>query len=135
MLFLSILLGLGYVYAARDPRSLQKTLATKNLVPLEAHIMSKCPDARDCLRMMVLPVMQRAYDKVDFKLSYIGSPTENDGVECMHGAEECMTPSTLFPFLPLVLTQNYEQVSETLSSSAPQPSTQSPRRTSGSRCA
>ena len=23
-------------------------------VPLEAHIMSKCPDARDCLKMLVL---------------------------------------------------------------------------------
>lgn len=41
-------------------------------VPLEAHIMSKCPDARDCLAQLVLPVMERASDKVDFQLSYIG---------------------------------------------------------------
>jgi hypothetical protein len=45
---------------------------TKELVPFEAHIMSKCPDARDCLREMVLPTMQRVYDKVNFTLSFIG---------------------------------------------------------------
>lgn len=41
-------------------------------VPLEAFIMSKCPDARDCLHDMVLPAMQEISHKVDFKLSYIG---------------------------------------------------------------
>lgn len=41
-------------------------------VPLEAFIMSKCPDARDCLHDMVLPAMQNVSHKVDFKLSYIG---------------------------------------------------------------
>ena len=41
-------------------------------VPLEAHIMSKCPDARDCLHDMILPAMQNISHKVDFKLSYIG---------------------------------------------------------------
>ena len=69
----------------------QKTITNTNaLVPLEAHIMSKCPDAKDCLQQMVLPVMQRVVDKVEFKLSYIGTPTDNDGVSCMHGPEECM---------------------------------------------
>lgn len=42
-------------------------------VALEAHIMSKCPDAKDCLHDMILPAMQNISDKVDFKLSYIGS--------------------------------------------------------------
>ncbi len=42
-------------------------------VPLEAHIMSKCPDAKDCLHDMILPAMQNVSDKVDFRLSYIGS--------------------------------------------------------------
>lgn len=46
---------------------------TKELVPLEAHIMSKCPDARDCLQLLVLPTMQRVLDKVNFTLSYIGT--------------------------------------------------------------
>lgn len=41
-------------------------------VPLEAHIMSKCPDARDCLHDMILPAMQNVSGIVDFKLSYIG---------------------------------------------------------------
>ena len=42
-------------------------------VPLEAHIMSKCPDAKDCLHDMILPAMVNVSDKVDFKLSYIVS--------------------------------------------------------------
>lgn len=42
-------------------------------VPLEAHIMSKCPDARDCLHDMILPAMQNVSHLVDFKLSYIGT--------------------------------------------------------------
>ncbi|KAH8809100.1 hypothetical protein F5884DRAFT_393745 [Xylogone sp. PMI_703] len=64
-------------------------VTTAKLAPLEAHIMSKCPDARDCLKLLVLPTMQRVHDKVNFTLSYIGTPTDNDGVSCMHGAQEC----------------------------------------------
>ncbi|KAM5368644.1 hypothetical protein ACJZ2D_009416 [Fusarium nematophilum] len=63
---------------------------TDRLVPLEAHIISKCPDTRDALRELILPVMQRVHDKVNFTLSYIGRPTVNDGVDCMHGPSECM---------------------------------------------
>ncbi|GAB7362733.1 hypothetical protein MBLNU230_g3039t1 [Neophaeotheca triangularis] len=60
-------------------------------VPLEAHIMSKCPDARDCLHELILPAMQNVSHKVDFKLSYIGSVThEDDGVACKHGPDECL---------------------------------------------
>ncbi|KAI1101084.1 hypothetical protein F4804DRAFT_24161 [Jackrogersella minutella] len=65
-------------------------LAAGELVPFEAHIMSKCPDAKDCLKELVLPAMMRVYDKVNFTLSYVGTPTENDGVECKHGPGECM---------------------------------------------
>ncbi|KAF4513584.1 hypothetical protein G6O67_000837 [Ophiocordyceps sinensis] len=60
------------------------------LVPLEAHVISKCPDTRDALRQLILPVMQRVHDKVDFKLNFIGTPTANDGVECKHGPSECL---------------------------------------------
>lgn len=67
----------------------------KALVPLEAHIMSKCPDAKDCLQQLVLPAMVRVFDKVNFTLSFIGTPTENDGIACMHGPEECESPPTL----------------------------------------
>ncbi|KLU86136.1 hypothetical protein MAPG_05155 [Magnaporthiopsis poae ATCC 64411] len=61
-----------------------------SLVPLEAHIMSKCPDARDCLKHMVLPVMERMHDKVNFTLSFIGTPDGDSGVACPHGPAECM---------------------------------------------
>ncbi|KFY81788.1 hypothetical protein V500_11094 [Pseudogymnoascus sp. VKM F-4518 (FW-2643)] len=63
---------------------------TGKLVPLEAHVMSKCPDTRACLRELVLPAMERVSSKVDFTLTFLGRPTENDGVDCMHGPPECM---------------------------------------------
>ncbi|KAH8680982.1 hypothetical protein BX600DRAFT_8639 [Xylariales sp. PMI_506] len=74
-----------------DALKTTSAIANKNLVPLEAHIMSKCPDARDCLKQLVLPAMMRVNDKVNFTLSFIGTPTEsNDGVDCKHGPNECM---------------------------------------------
>ncbi|KAI0599982.1 hypothetical protein F4775DRAFT_84262 [Biscogniauxia sp. FL1348] len=75
---------------SEDTDTASPSTTAGELVPLEAHIMSKCPDARDCLKEMVLPAMMRVNDKVNFTLSYIGTPTENDGVECMHGPNECM---------------------------------------------
>ena len=70
--------------------SIPTTDAEHEPVALEAHIMSKCPDARDCLRELVLPAMQKVYTKVNFTLSFIGTPTNSDdGVACMHGPEEC----------------------------------------------
>ena len=44
----------------------------ETLVPFEAHIMSKCPDAKDCLEKLVVPTMVEVSDKVNFTLSYIG---------------------------------------------------------------
>lgn len=44
---------------------------SSNRVPLEAHIMSKCPDARDCLQQLIVPAMEHINDKVDFLLSFI----------------------------------------------------------------
>ncbi len=41
-------------------------------VSLEAHIMSKCPDAKACLQELVVPVMEKVSDKVEFELSFIG---------------------------------------------------------------
>ena len=41
-------------------------------VPLEAHIMSKCPDAQRCIQQLVIPAMEKISDKVDFRLSFIG---------------------------------------------------------------
>ncbi|RMZ76016.1 hypothetical protein DV738_g5165, partial [Chaetothyriales sp. CBS 135597] len=60
-------------------------------VPLEAHIMSKCPDAKACLKELVVPAMAKISDKVDFTLSYIGTVDPNsDDVACMHGPSECL---------------------------------------------
>lgn len=41
-------------------------------VPLEIHVMSKCPDARDCLRELIVPTMIQVSDKVNFTMSFIG---------------------------------------------------------------
>ena len=49
-----------------------------SLVPLEAHIMSKCPDAKTCLEELVVPAMEQVVDMVNFRLSYIGSVDDND---------------------------------------------------------
>lgn len=56
-------------------------------VPLEAHIMSKCPDARDCLRDLVVPAMEKISDHVNFRLSFIGryvQSSEVDESQCQH---------------------------------------------------
>ena len=67
---------------------LKKT--NKTLIPLEAHIMSKCPDAKDCLIDLVVPAMEKINDLVDFRLSFIGSMGDDDNVQCMHGPDECL---------------------------------------------
>ncbi len=41
-------------------------------VNLEAHVMSKCPDARDCLHDLIVPTMVRVSEKVNFTMSFIG---------------------------------------------------------------
>ncbi len=51
-------------------------------IPLEAHIMSKCPDAKDCLQMLVLPAMEKISDKVDFKLSFIARQASQSSACC-----------------------------------------------------
>ncbi|KAF2708953.1 hypothetical protein K504DRAFT_433665 [Pleomassaria siparia CBS 279.74] len=85
------LLGLFWLATnldCHDHHQGEKEMGTK--VPLEVHIMSKCPDARDCLQNLVLPAMQNVSDKVDFRLSFIGKTTDDDGVQCMHGQTECL---------------------------------------------
>jgi len=69
-----------------------KPLAKSNrtLVPLEAHVMSKCPDAKDCLVDLVVPAMEQMAEKVDFTLSYIGRIDDSNTVHCKHGATECL---------------------------------------------
>lgn len=62
----------------------------KALVPLEAHIMSQCPDAQDCLVDLIVPAMQRVSDKVNFTLSFIGDIDNDETVHCKHGEDECL---------------------------------------------
>ena len=94
-----------------------------SLVPLEAHIMSKCPDAKTCLEDLVVPAMEKIVDKVDFRLSYIGKVDENDTIHCMHGSTECLgnmlglCANDLFPNNPKIslgfstcLTMSYRRI-------------------------
>lgn len=53
--------------------STPEKLADSQKVHLEAHVMSKCPDARDCLRQLVVPAMEQVSDLVDFDLSFIAT--------------------------------------------------------------
>ncbi|KAL4980124.1 hypothetical protein BDW66DRAFT_125682 [Aspergillus desertorum] len=65
--------------------------ADSQRVPFEAHIMSKCPDARDCIRELVVPAMEKISDKVDFELSFIATVSnKSSDVECKHGPGECV---------------------------------------------
>ncbi|CAK3923356.1 hypothetical protein D0860_06412 [Lecanosticta acicola] len=67
-------------------------IRTSKRVPLEAHIMSKCPDAKDCLHDLILPAMQEVEELVAFRLSFIGSTSDDadDGILCKHGPAECL---------------------------------------------
>ncbi|KAL4919542.1 hypothetical protein BDW62DRAFT_179127 [Aspergillus aurantiobrunneus] len=72
--------------ASKDP-----ALMDSEQIPFEAHIMSKCPDARDCIRELVVPTMEKVSEKVDFELSFIANVSnESSDVLCMHGPEECI---------------------------------------------
>ncbi|EER24529.1 hypothetical protein D8B26_005140 [Coccidioides posadasii str. Silveira] len=71
--------------AGQDPNPSSKK------VPLEAHIMSKCPDAKNCFLDLIVPAMVKVHDKVDFKLSFIGNVSESSSdVSCKHGPSECV---------------------------------------------
>lgn len=79
----------------------------KRLVPLEAHIMSKCPDARDCLQDLILPAMEQVGAHVNFTLSFIGKVESDSSVSCKHGPAECLgnmldlCAASRYPALPL----------------------------------
>lgn len=69
----------GHASSIKQSGTLQRPLysegqdGTKSQkVAMEAHIMSKCPDAKDCLQQLVVPAMVQVSDKVDFLVSYIG---------------------------------------------------------------
>ena len=94
-------------------------------IPLEAHIMSMCPDARDCLESLVVPAMALLpASAVNFTLSFIGRPTASDGgVECPHGPRECLgdmlelCAARLYPHEPkrhlgfaMCLSRRYDEI-------------------------
>ncbi|KAF8470842.1 hypothetical protein BDZ91DRAFT_654382 [Kalaharituber pfeilii] len=69
----------------------EDTAGDKNKVPFEVHIMSKCPDAKECMELLVFPALEEVKDIVDFKMSFIGKTNSDDGgVTCMHGPSECL---------------------------------------------
>ena len=83
--------SLGYFMAMLMPTCAHEAMISGPPVNLEAHIMSKCPDAKDCLEKLILPAMEQVSQDVNFTLSYIGDPTDSDdGVDCKHGPEECL---------------------------------------------
>ncbi|KAI4231194.1 MAG: hypothetical protein LQ349_005767 [Xanthoria aureola] len=84
------LLSRAFPAGLPKPTSVSMTASNRSLVPLEAHIMSKCPDARDCLRNLVVPAMEQVVNKVNFTLSFIGSVDEDNSIQCMHGPGECL---------------------------------------------
>ncbi|KAJ5587117.1 Gamma interferon inducible lysosomal thiol reductase GILT, partial [Penicillium hispanicum] len=74
-----------------DQKLVHPKPVSKTKIPLEAHIMSKCPDAQECLQDLVLPAMERISDKVDFQLSFIARVSkETSEIECKHGPTECI---------------------------------------------
>ncbi|KIW34316.1 uncharacterized protein PV07_01102 [Cladophialophora immunda] len=76
---------------SRAPIDVVEDEAPKNKIPLEIHVMSKCPDARDCLRELIVPTMIQVNEKVNFTMSFIGSvDPDSDAVSCKHGPGECL---------------------------------------------
>ncbi|OAL40410.1 hypothetical protein AYO20_00146 [Fonsecaea nubica] len=64
---------------------------SRDKVALEIHVMSKCPDARDCLRELIVPTMIQVNEKVNLTMSFIGSiDPHSDAVSCKHGPGECL---------------------------------------------
>ena len=69
----------------------KENTSTSGKVALEAHIMSKCPDAKYCLEKLIVPAMEKTHAKVNFTLSFIGQiDPKSDAVSCMHGPGECL---------------------------------------------
>ena len=104
---------------------LQETAGTAP-VDLEAHIMSQCPDAQDCLQQLIIPAMEEVAPLVNFTLSFIGSiDTDGESVQCKHGPMECLgnmlmlCADSLYPDVPIIslgfancLISEYERLSE-----------------------
>ncbi|KAI1185726.1 hypothetical protein F5B17DRAFT_445491 [Nemania serpens] len=89
---LLLLLCLVVIYSVHIIPTLKERLDQRPItkrVPLEAHIITKCGNAKVALTELVLPTIERVYDKIDFRLSIIALLSEDGVLECKHGAEEC----------------------------------------------
>ncbi|KAK6539704.1 hypothetical protein TWF694_009907 [Orbilia ellipsospora] len=70
-----------------------KLAPKKTPVDVEMFVMSKCPDARDCVAKLVLPVMAKVYESgiISLRPTFIGTPDDsNAGMACKHGPDECL---------------------------------------------
>jgi hypothetical protein len=68
----AVVILLSLFWLARTWNCEHQHLEVDTKVPVDVHIMSKCPDARACMKKLVLPTMANVSDKVDFRLSFIG---------------------------------------------------------------
>lgn len=68
----AVVILLSLFWLARTWNCDHEHLEVDTKVPMDVHIMSKCPDARQCLKQLVVPTMANVSDKVDFRLSFIG---------------------------------------------------------------
>ena len=112
-----------FLFVTYDPIKLTKPTHGKfnhtGLVPFEAHVMSKCPDAKTCLEELVVPAMEQVVDMVDFRLSYIGSIDGNDTLRTYHPRmtswHSGSVSDTEEPFHPPCLSDNLRIRHEKLS--------------------
>ncbi|KAF2970822.1 hypothetical protein GQX73_g2836 [Xylaria multiplex] len=90
LLILSLMVVYGfYTLSILGECPTQRTATATTKVPLEAHIITKCGNAKVALTELVLPTIERVYDKVDFRLSIIALFSEDGVLECKHGPGEC----------------------------------------------
>ena len=65
--------GSAREWSARVGGQVEGSDGKRQKVQLEIHIMSKCPDARDCMEDLVFPALGKlGPDMVDFRMSFIG---------------------------------------------------------------
>ncbi|KAF3907701.1 hypothetical protein AA313_de0207720 [Arthrobotrys entomopaga] len=70
-----------------------KLAPKKSPVDVEMFVMSKCPDARDAVAQLILPVMAKVYESgiLNLRPTFIGTPDDsNAGMACKHGPDECL---------------------------------------------
>ena len=85
-----IVILFSFFWLARTFQCGEAHVEADTKVPLDVHIMSKCPDARDCLKKLVVPAMANVSDKVEFRLSMIGKYVIQEARAVRHSANESL---------------------------------------------